>query len=104
MGGLTKFMDHPTELHIQVVKRVLRYLKLTFDFGIFYRKEGDEKVVTYTNSGYARDLNEKISTLGYVFMLSSRAISWSLKKQAIVILSTTKAKFIATTSWVFQAF
>ena len=48
---LSRYMDHPTELHLPAAKKVLRYLKGTFDFGIFYRNEGDEKLVVYTNRG-----------------------------------------------------
>jgi len=40
-------------------KRVLRYLKGTIGLGIFYRKGGDDKFVAYTDSDYARDLDER---------------------------------------------
>lgn len=36
-------------------------------------------------------------TSGYVFLLSSGAISWSSKKQPIVTLSTTEVEFVAAT-------
>jgi len=49
---------------------VLRYLKGTIDFGIFYRG-GDDELVTYTDSDYTGDLKDKKSTSGYVFLLSS---------------------------------
>jgi hypothetical protein len=50
---------------------VLRYLKGTIDFGIFYKKGGDDELVAYTDSDYAGDLEDKKSTSGYVFLLSS---------------------------------
>ena len=34
-------MSKPTELHLQAAKRILRYLKDTSSYGIFYKK--DEK-------------------------------------------------------------
>ena len=46
---LSKYMEHPTELHLQATKRVLSYLKETFDFGIFYYKGGDDTLVVYTD-------------------------------------------------------
>ena len=70
-------MENPIELHLQAAKRVLRYLKGTTGFGIFYKKGGDDKLVAYTNSDYVGDLEDRKSTLGYVFLLSSGAISWS---------------------------
>ena len=35
---ISRFMEQPTELHLNVAKRVLRYLKGTMSFGLFYRK------------------------------------------------------------------
>ena len=80
---LSRYMDHPIELHFQAAKRVLQYLKGTCDLGILYRKGGDE-LIAYTDNDYARDLDDRRSTSGYVFMLNSGAVSWSSKKQPIV--------------------
>jgi len=96
-------MENPTELHLQIEKRVLRYLKGTTDLGIFYRNGGDDELVTYTDSDYAGNLEDRNSISSYVFLLGSRAISWSSKKQPVVSLSTTEAEFIAATSSACQA-
>jgi hypothetical protein len=42
-------------------------------------------------------MEDRKSTSGYVFLMSSSVVSWSSKKQPIVTLSTTKAEFVATT-------
>ena len=73
---IIRYMENPTELHLQAAKRVMRYLKGTFDFGIFYRKGGDDELITYADSDYAGYLEDRKSTSGYVFLLSSGAISW----------------------------
>lgn len=99
---LSRYMDHPTELHFQAAKRVLLYLKGTCDLGILYRKGGDEELIAYTDSDYAGDLDDRRSTSGYVFMLNSGAVSWSSKKQPIVTLSTTEAEFAAAASCACQ--
>lgn len=99
---ISRYMENPTELHLQVAKRVLRYLKGTTEFGIFYKNGGDDELVAYTDSDYAGDLEDRKSTSGYVFLLSSGAISWSSKKQPIVSLSTTEAEFIAAASCACQ--
>ncbi|RDX97171.1 Copia protein, partial [Mucuna pruriens] len=54
-------------------------------------------------NNYARDQDDRKSTLGYVFMIGSRAVSWSLKKQPIVTLSTTKVEFVVVSSCACQA-
>ena len=51
----------------------------------------------FVDADWARDLDHRRSTSGYVFSLFGGAISWMSKKQAIVALSTTKVEYMATT-------
>ncbi|CAJ2644771.1 copia-type polyprotein [Trifolium pratense] len=101
---VVRYMDRPTELHFAALKRILRYLKGTLTDGIIYQSEAGKslKLVGWSDSNYAGDLNDRKSTSGYVFMLGSGAISWSSKKQAIVTLSTTEAEYVAAASCAFQ--
>ncbi|GAA0167068.1 transmembrane signal receptor [Lithospermum erythrorhizon] len=92
---ISRFMSKPTELHFQVAKRILRYLKGTIQFGIYYKNHG--KLDVYTDSDYAGDLEDRKSTSGYVTIMSSGAVTWCSKKQPIVTLSTTEAEFVAAT-------
>jgi len=100
---LSRYLAHPAELHLQAVKRVLRYIKGTLSYGIFYKQSGDVELLAYTDNDYAGDLEDRKSTLGLLFMLSSRAVSWSSKKQPVVTLSTTEAEFIAAAFCACQA-
>jgi len=65
---VSRYMEQPTELHLQVLKRVLRYLKGTSDFGIFYKKGRSDDLVAYADSDYAGDLDDKKSTFGFFFL------------------------------------
>ncbi|XP_047331351.1 secreted RxLR effector protein 161-like [Impatiens glandulifera] len=100
---LTRFMDCPTESHLAAAKRVLRYLKGTMDFGIFYKSKGQQNLIAYTDSDYAGDLSDRKSTSGYAFMFCSGVVSWSSKKQPVVSLSSTEAEFIVAASCACQA-
>jgi len=91
-------MKTPTELHLQAVRKIFRYLKGTIDYGLFYKKGKSQELVGFCDSDYAGDLNDRRSTSGYVFFLSRAAISWSSRKQPVVTLSTTEAEFIAAAS------
>ena len=95
---ISKYMERPTESHLMAAKRILRYVKGTSSFGMFYRKGGDEELFGYTDIDYAGDQDDRKSTSGYVFMINSSAVSWSSKKQPVVTLSTTEAEFIAAAS------
>lgn len=91
------------EMHLQAAKRILRYLQGTTYYGLFYKKGEKSNLFGFTDSGYAGDIDDRRSTSGYVFMLGSGAVSWSLKKQPIVTLSTTEAELVAATSRAYQA-
>ncbi|GAA0148102.1 hypothetical protein LIER_07634 [Lithospermum erythrorhizon] len=89
-------MAKPTEMHMQVAKRILRYLRGTTELGIYYQKgENGKELKAYTDSDYAGDTNDMKSISGDVFLLSAGAIAWCSKKQLIVTLSSTEAEFIA---------
>lgn len=52
---ISQYIDNPSELHFQVAKRVLRYLKGTIEFGISYKQGGKNELVAYINSDNAED-------------------------------------------------
>ena len=49
-GLLSRFMSSPSNVHIGVVKRVLRYVRGTSDLGIWYLKTGGVKLFGYRDS------------------------------------------------------
>eukprot|EP00268_Persea_americana_P008044 TRINITY_DN13089_c0_g1_i1.p1 TRINITY_DN13089_c0_g1~~TRINITY_DN13089_c0_g1_i1.p1 ORF type:complete len:530 (+),score=94.20 TRINITY_DN13089_c0_g1_i1:90-1592(+) len=103
---ISRYTESPTEFHLLAAKRILRYLKGTIDFGIWYKKGGKSappSLIGFTDSDYAGDLDDRKSTSGYVFMIGAGAVSWSSKKQQIVTLSTTEAEFVAAISCACQA-
>ncbi|MCI36317.1 hypothetical protein A2U01_0057540, partial [Trifolium medium] len=85
---ISRFMESPTELHHQAVKKILRYLKGTVSYGLFYKKSERNKLVGFGDRDYVGDLDDRKSTFRYVFLLSGAAVSWSSKKQPVVTLST----------------
>lgn len=52
-------MASPRESHWLAAKRILRYLRGTTEFGVFYKRgETMMKLVAYTDSDYAGDLDD----------------------------------------------
>lgn len=100
---IIRYMEKPTELHLQAVKRVIRYLKGTVDLGIAYIRGRAGSLVGYIDNDYAGDIDDRNSKSGFVFMLAIGAVSWSSKKQPVVTLSTTEAKLIAAAYCACQA-
>ena len=47
---LSRFMQNPSQTHHIAAKRVLRYLKGTLDFGVYYKRSTDANLLGYTDS------------------------------------------------------
>ncbi|XP_050889810.1 secreted RxLR effector protein 161-like [Lathyrus oleraceus] len=103
MSLISRYMSQPTELHLNAAKRVLRYVKGTTSFGILYQKGASNMLTAYNDSDYAECLEDRKSTSGYAFMISSGAVAWSSRKQPIVTLSTTEAEYVAAAACAYQA-
>ena len=70
VGILSRHMENPNQEHYSGVKRVLRYLKGTEKFGLFYRKGNlKEELIGYSDSDFAGDSNDRKSTSGHIFSL-----------------------------------
>jgi hypothetical protein len=90
-----RFLDSYNEESWKSVKRILRYLRGTTKFGIQYNREGNGSIIGYSDADWGGDVETGKSRSGFVFLLSSGAISWSSKLQEIVALSSTEAEYIA---------
>jgi len=95
VGVMSRYMQNPKKPHLEAARRILRYVKGTFDYGLLYKKGEDCKMVGYCDADYAGDHDTRRSTTGYVFRLGSGSISWCSKRQPTVSLSTTEAEYRA---------
>ncbi|XP_068329911.1 uncharacterized protein [Pyrus communis] len=97
ISRLLMLMQNPMVSHFTAVKRILRYLKGTMDFGISYSK-GDFTLHAFSDADWAGDPNDRRSTTGLVVFLGNNPISWSSKKQQTISRSSTEAKYRALSS------
>ena len=99
VGLLSRYVETPTTDHLSVAKRILRYVKGTLNLGLRYSKDQTlDSLVGYSNSDFAGDMDDRKSTLGYVFLMGSSIISWGSLKQKTVALSSCEAEYIAATT------
>lgn len=96
-------MQDPSKTHYGAAKRVLRYIAGTLDYGIWYSKALDFRLYGYTDSDWARSLDDRRSISANVFTLGKGVITWSSKKQATAALSSSEAEYVAATSAACQA-
>ncbi|CAL9022062.1 unnamed protein product, partial [Prunus brigantina] len=107
VNTVCQFMHSPTDVHLGLVKRIIRYLQGTLQFGVNF-SPGSMVLSGYCDADWAGDPNTRRSTTGYVVFLGSNPISWSSKKQASVSRSSTEAEYralahcAADISWIRQ--
>ncbi|KAF5472033.1 hypothetical protein F2P56_008782 [Juglans regia] len=88
VNQLCQFMHSPREGHWTALKRVLRYLKGTVDYGLYYTPSVIE-LNAYCDSDWADNPDHRHSSSGYGIFLGKNLISWSAKKQNVVSRSST---------------
>ncbi|XP_035832952.1 secreted RxLR effector protein 161-like [Helianthus annuus] len=96
VGVLSKFVQNPRKPHLDAVRRVLRYVKGNPSYGVLFERESKIELTGYYDADYARDLDTRHSTSGYMFMISNGAVSWCSRRQPTVSLSTPEAEYRAT--------
>ncbi|KAJ9566827.1 hypothetical protein OSB04_002793 [Centaurea solstitialis] len=94
-GVCARYQCDPRDSHLKVVKRILRYLKGTPDFGLWYPKGSSFELIGYTDSAHAGCKLDRKSTSRACQFLGNKLVSWSSRKQNCVSLSTTEAEYIA---------
>jgi hypothetical protein len=75
-----RFQSAPKESHDVAVKRILRYLVHTPNFGLWYPKDTTFDLVGYSDSDYAGDKVDRKSTSGTCQFLGRSLVSWDSKK------------------------
>ncbi|XP_051138369.1 secreted RxLR effector protein 161-like [Andrographis paniculata] len=94
---MSRYMQNPKKSHLEAVRRILRYVKSTLDFGIKFRRDEDCKLLGCCDADYAGDHDTRRSTTRYAVMFGSGVVSWCSKRQPTVSLSTTEAEYRAAT-------
>ena len=88
-------MNAPTNQHWMCGKRLLRYLQGSKGLKLTYTKEASYDLMGESGADWSGDVNDRKSTTGYHFKLNGRgaALSWGVKKQATVALSSSEAEY-----------
>jgi hypothetical protein len=98
VGVCARYQANPKESHVKAVKRIIRYISGTTDFGICYTFDTNVEIAGYTDSDWAGDANDRKSTSGGAFFVGNNLVSWHSKKQNCVSLSTAQAEYVAAGS------
>ncbi|CAH9094778.1 unnamed protein product [Cuscuta epithymum] len=95
VNKLSQYMHAPMDVHWQGVKRILRYLKGTLNFGLFLKRSSPLTLTAFSDSDWGGIHDGGKSTTAYVLYLGSNIISWKSAKQKSVSRSSTEAEYRA---------
>jgi len=96
VNRLASYTTNPSLQHVGALKRILRYLKGMKTHGIVYKALPQEPnfFYGYADASYG-NADDRRSISRYVFLAGNGAITWSLRKQVSIALSSTEAEYVA---------
>lgn len=107
VGKLSRFSSNPSPDHVEALARVVSYVRGTTRACLKFDRVGNGNIVAptgFTDSDWAADQSDSLSTGAYVFFLCDAAFSWYSKKQGHVSNSTADAEYTALFRGGEQAF
>ena len=84
------------------LKRIIKYVKTTTEFGVWYSKDTSDVLAGYSDANWAGNADDRKSTSRDCFYVGNNLVSWMSKKQNSILLSTTEAKYIVAGSYCTQ--
>ena len=79
-----RFSAKPKENHMMEIKRIMRYLKGTKEYGLWYKIGDNLDVKVFTCADWVGSIDDRKSTSGGAFFLDKRLVSWTSKKQNFI--------------------
>ena len=75
MGVCARYQANPKESHMIALKRIIKYVKTTADFGVWYSKDTNNVLVGYFNANWAGNANDRKNTSGDCFYVGNNLVS-----------------------------
>ena len=69
IGIVARFLAKRRENHMMAITRILRYLKGTKDYGLWYTYGGNIDLKVFTDADWVGNLDDRKSTSGEAFFL-----------------------------------
>ena len=98
VGVCTRYQAAPKESHLTALKRIIRYINGTLDYGLWYSKDSNACLAGYSNADWAGSVDDRKSISRDCFYLDNNLVMWISKKQNSMSLSTAEAEYIAAGS------
>ncbi|PKU66070.1 Retrovirus-related Pol polyprotein from transposon TNT 1-94 [Dendrobium catenatum] len=97
VNALSQHMHKPAPKHSVMLKKLLRYIQGSIDFGLPINCS-NLTLKTYSDADWASDPDTRKSTSGFCTFLGDTLVSWTVKKQNTVSRSSTESEYRALAS------
>nr|GEU30356.1 ribonuclease H-like domain-containing protein [Tanacetum cinerariifolium] len=87
------YMHDPREPHFSALKRILRYVQGTLDYGLQLFSSTTDSLIASSDSDWAGCPTTRRSTSGYYVFLGNNLLSWSSKRQPTLSRSSAEAEY-----------
>ena len=95
INKVCQFLHAPTTVHWTAAKRIVRYVKNTMNLGLTFNKSSSTLVSVFSDSDWARCIDDRCSTSEFAVFFGPNIISWCAKKQATISRSNTEVAYKA---------
>eukprot|EP00253_Pinus_taeda_P013987 PITA_13987 len=103
LAELSQAMVKPTKLFWKAGKHVLRYLRGTSAYGLWYRQEDEVKLCGFIDANWTGIPTDRKSTSGGIFNIGLTIVSWYSRNQRSMALSSAEAEYMAASLAAFEA-
>ncbi|GJU55467.1 retrovirus-related pol polyprotein from transposon TNT 1-94 [Tanacetum coccineum] len=90
-----RYQARPTVKHLKEVKRIFRYLRQSYNMGLWYPKDSGFELISYSDADHAGCKDDCKCTSGGLQFLGGKLVSWSSKKQDCTAMSTAEAEYVS---------
>ena len=75
VGVCARYQANPKESHMIVLKRIIKHVKSTANFSVWYSKDTNDVLAGYFDADWPSNANDRKSTLGGCFYMSNNLIT-----------------------------
>ena len=75
VGVCARYQANPKESHMTALKRIIKFVKTTAEFGVWYSKDTNDVLAGYFDSDWVGNVDDKKSTSGCCFYVGNNLVS-----------------------------
>ena len=75
VGVCAIYQANPKESHMTALKRIIKYVKTTIEFGVWYSKDTSDVLAGYSDADWAGNADDRKSTSGCCFYMGNNLVS-----------------------------